>query len=335
VTSRRRSLLAVFRAVLMVLVLGGVAVALVTSWDDMAPYLSELSLRGMAAAAGLALLAPVFTMLGWRRMLTDLGSRLALAPAAGVFFVGQLGKYIPGSIWAVLAQAEMGARLGVPRRRVGVVGLLAIAFALLTGGAIGLPALPVLLGRSEAGGYAVVAVVVLLAALCYPPLLNWGIGTGLRLLRREPLEHDLAGRAILGTLVWFVLAWLVSGSAVLAIAMDVSGLEPSRGLVLTAVCGFALASAFGMVSVFFPAGFGIRDGVLTLILATSMPLAAAAAVAVVARFVTIVVDVLVAGGGWVWGRERRLIDDGLSQGALVLADDGATGDQPDESGRPR
>ena len=319
-TARRRSMLAVFRAVLMVLVLAGVTFALISSWDDVSPYLSELSLRGVSAAVALALLAPVFTMLGWRTMLTDLGSRLPVAPAAGVFFVGQLGKYVPGSIWAVLAQAEMGARLGVPRRRVGIVGLLALAFALLTGGAIGLPALPILLGRTEVGGYAVVAVVVLLAVLCYPPLLNWGIRLGLRILRRDPLEHDLAGRAIVTTLAWFTLAWVVSGSAVLAIALDISGSPLSGDLVLMAVCGFAMASAFGMVSVFFPAGLGIRDGVLALVLATSMPLAAAAAVAVVARFITIVVDVVAAGAGWTWGREHHLITDDLGEGALLTAD---------------
>ena len=319
-TARRRSLLAVFRAVLMALVLAAVTFALVSSWDDVSPYLSELGPQGVAAALALALLAPVFTMLGWRTMLTDLGSRLPVAPAAGVFFVGQLGKYVPGSIWAVLAQAEMGARLGVPRRRVGIVGLLAIVFALLTGGAIGLPALPVLLGRTEAGGYAVVAVVILLTALCYPPLLNWGIGTGLRVLRREPLEHDLGGRAIVSTLAWFTLAWVMSGSAVLAVAVDVSGASLSTDLLLLTVSGFALASAFGMVSVFFPAGLGVRDGVLALVLATSMPLAAAAAVAVVARFITIVVDVAVAGAGWTWGREHHLITDDLDEGALLTPD---------------
>ena len=319
-TARRRSMLAVFRIVLMVLVLGAVIVALVSSWDDVSPYLSELSLRGMAVTVALALLAPVFTMFGWRTMLTDLGSRLSVAPAAGVFFVGQLGKYVPGSIWAVLAQAEMGARLGVPRRRVGVVGLLAIAFALLTGGAIGLPALPILLGRTEVGGYAVVVVIALLALCCYPPLLNWGIRTGLRLLRRDPLEHDLAGRAIATTLAWFTLAWLVSGGAVLAAAMDISGLPASRDAVIISICGFALASAFGMVSVFFPAGFGVRDGVLTLILATTMPVAAAAAVAVVSRFVTIIVDVVVAGAGWTGGREHHLIAESLGEGALLTPD---------------
>ena len=308
------------RRVLLVVV--GLAVVLVLwrNWDEVAPHLGAISAQAWTAAAAAALLSPFLTMLGWRRVLADLGSPLSLGNAAGVFLVGQLGKYVPGSIWAVLAQAEMGARLGVPRRRVGIVGLLALAFALLTGGAVGLPALPILLGRTEVGGYAVVAVVVLLAVLCYPPLLNWGIRLGLRILRRDPLEHDLAGRAIVTTLAWFTLAWVVSGSAVLAIALDISGSPLSGDLVLMAVCGFAMASAFGMVSVFFPAGLGIRDGVLALVLATSMPLAAAAAVAVVARFITIVVDVVAAGAGWTWGREHHLITDDLGEGALLTAD---------------
>ena len=325
-TRSRRSMLAVFRLFLGLFVVVAVVVALVRSWDDVAPYLSELSVQGVVAALVLALLAPYFTMLGWRTMLADLGSPLPLAPAASVFFVGQLGKYVPGSIWAVLAQAEMGARLSVPRRRVGVTGLLAIAFALLTGGAIGLPALPVLLGRTEIGGYAVVAVVVILAVVCYPPLLNWGIARGLRLLRRQPLEHELAGRALVATLAWFTLAWSVSGLTILVLALDISGATLGGSLLLTCVCGFALASAFGMVSVFFPAGFGVRDGVLALILATSMPFAAAVAVAVVSRFLTIAVDVLVAGAGWMWGRGHDLLDDDLEALAVPVPD----GDEPEE-----
>ena len=309
--ARRRRRLLVFRLVLTLIVVAAVGLALWTSWDDVGPYLGALSPGRLLLAFLAALVTPVFTMLGWRRMLSDLGSPLRIAPAAGVFFVGQLGKYVPGSIWAVLAQAEMGSRLGVPRRRVGVVGLLAIALALLSGGVLGLPALPVLLGRTELGGYAVVAVVVILAVLCYPRLLNWGIGTGLRILRQAPLEHALSGRAIVATLTWFTISWGCSGLAVLLVASDVGGLEiTSRSLLLLAVCGFALSAAFGMISVIFPAGVGVRDGVLALILATVMPLAAAAAVAVVIRFLTILIDVLVAGAGWVWGREHELLDAG-------------------------
>ncbi len=58
-------------------------------------------------------------MLAWRRVLADLGSPLHLAPAGGVFFVGQLGKYLPGSVWSIVAQAEMGTTAAHPAPALG------------------------------------------------------------------------------------------------------------------------------------------------------------------------------------------------------------------------
>ena len=88
----------------------------------------------LAAAVGTWL-----TMIGWRTLLRDLGSDLHLAPASGVYFVGQLGKYLPGSLWSVLVQADIASHLKVPRRRTAVTGLLALGLALLTGLLVGLP----------------------------------------------------------------------------------------------------------------------------------------------------------------------------------------------------
>ena len=69
----------------------------------------------------------------WRALLADLGSPLPLRAAAKVFFVGQLGKYIPGSVWPVLAQMEMGRDLGVPRPRSAAAFFLTLPIQLATG----------------------------------------------------------------------------------------------------------------------------------------------------------------------------------------------------------
>ena len=100
-------------------------------------------------------------------LLADLGSPLHLAPASGVFLVGQLGKYLPGSVWSVVAQTEMAARLGVPRRRTGIVGLVTMALALLTGAAVGLPAIPLLLRRGGGDSVWFVAVAAALLVLAF------------------------------------------------------------------------------------------------------------------------------------------------------------------------
>ena len=63
---------------------------------------------------------------------TDGRPRLApaVAVAGKVLFVGQLGKYLPGSIWPMVAQMELGRDYGVPRRRSATVFVLLTALNL-------------------------------------------------------------------------------------------------------------------------------------------------------------------------------------------------------------
>ncbi len=45
-------------------------------------------------------------------LLNDLGSPLPPAGSLRVFFLGQLGKYVPGSVWPAVAQMELGRDYG-------------------------------------------------------------------------------------------------------------------------------------------------------------------------------------------------------------------------------
>ncbi len=307
--SPRRSPLAIARIVLAVVVLVAVVLALFQTWDDVSTSLTAVSPAALVACVLLGLGPPACTMLGWRAVLRDLGSPLPIPPAAGIFFVGQLGKFVPGSVWTVLAQAEMGARLRIPRRRSAVVGLVSVALSLLTGLAVGVPALPLLLRRDDARAVTVLVLIALpvLAAVLHPPVLNWLIARGLRLLRREPLERPLSRRAVATMSAWFLGAWAFAGASVAVLARDLAPSVSPAELVVTCGCGFALASAAGMLVVLLPAGVGVRDGLLVLLLGAVMPIGAATAVAVIIRFVTTFADVAYAAIGWLWARAHRLL----------------------------
>jgi uncharacterized membrane protein YbhN (UPF0104 family) len=145
-----------------------------------------------------------------------------------------------------------------------------------------------------------------LAVLCWPPVLDRIVGLGLRVLRQQPLEKALSGRAVLVAVVVFCVAWLCFGVHILVLAGAV-GAAPGRAMVVGSLTGFALSGALSMVTVILPAGLGAREGLLTLILASSMPGSAGAAVAIVSRFVVTVVDVLAAAGGWAYARRHHLV----------------------------
>lgn len=294
------------RRLLLAVVLTAVAVVLWTNWDQVEPHLRAISPRAWVLASATALLAPFLTLLGWRRVLADLGSPLTHGQAASVFLVGQLGKYVPGSVWSVVVQTEMAARFGVPRRRTGVAGLIALAMSLLTGALVGIPVVPAVAGAAEPVSLALAATAcIMLAIALYPPVLNRAIARVLRTLRRDPLEHDLSGRAVVAMAAWFILAWLAAGASAWAFARDIATeVESPAIFALVCVSGLALASCVGMLSVILPAGVGVREAVLVILLAGLLTVPAATAVVILVRFLTVAADVVWAAAGWLWGRSR-------------------------------
>jgi hypothetical protein len=204
----------------------------------------------------------------------------------------------------------MGSRLHIPRPRSAVVGLVSVGLAAICGLIVGLPALPLLFSRQESAtvGWTLVLVLPLLAVVLWPRLLNWGIGRGLRLLRREQLEHRLSGRAVLLSSLTFIAAWLCSGLHVLVLARaTASGELDTRRLILATVSGFALASSLAMFSFVLPAGLGVREGLLVLLLGTVISTGTATAVVVLSRFLTVMADLVFALLGWAWARSHHLI----------------------------
>lgn len=296
------------RAGVLALVLAGVLLALARNWHAVSRDLGRVATGPLVLAGLLALVGPVLTMLGWRVLLSDAGSHLAVPPAAGIFFVGQLGKYLPGSVWTVVAQTEMGAALHIPRRRSAVVGLVSIGLGILTGLLFGLPALPLLLSRGSASArWWLVLALPLLAVAVWPPLLNRVVALGLRVLRREPMEHDLSGRAVLTSVALLLGAWASFGIHTLVLASAVAGSVSVRGLAVGAGSGYALAASFGMLAIVAPAGVGVREALLVVLLSSSMPVSSATAVVLLSRLLVTAGDVVMALLGWLYARSHHLL----------------------------
>ena len=76
---------------------------------------------------------------------------------------------------------------------------------------------------------------------------------------------------------------------------------------MASLTGFALSGALSMVTVILPAGLGAREGLLTLILASAMPVVGGDRRRLVSRFVVTLVDVLAAAAGWAYARRHHLV----------------------------
>jgi len=278
-----------------------IVAALVTQWPEVRPQLGRASAPYLLGSFVAVVTALLFGMFGWRALVADLGSPLKLAPAARIFFVGQVGKYLPGSLWPVLAQMEMGRDEGVPRSRMAVSFLVTLVVSVLTGLVFGLPALLAGGGRNLALGIAAMAVGAPL--LLSPPLLNGLISLGLRVLRRAPLEHPLSGGGIRRAVLFYLLSWLAYGVHLWLLAVDL-GASPLRAFPVS-VGAYCVAATLGMLFVIAPAGAGVREMLLIVGLASVLSSGGATAVAVLSRLVVMLGDVAAAATGAAHHRQHR------------------------------
>jgi uncharacterized membrane protein YbhN (UPF0104 family) len=290
------------RVVFLVATLVGISVALYRLWPGVSAALASMGWRALALSTLLAFAYQFTGMLGWRTTLEQLGSPLSIASASHVYFVSQLGKYVPGSVWAGLAMLRLGQDVAVPRAQMAYSYLLALAFSLLTGLVLGGPAL---IANGDYLPLALAALCVLAVVLLWPRVLNALLDRGLRLARRGRLEQPFAGAGIARIVSLYVVAWFAGGLHlwVLTTAMGARAGESW----FPGLAAFTVASTLGILFVLAPAGAGVRDVLMVLILTPVVGAAAATAVAVVSRATLTALDLVgagVAGMAWRFARHR-------------------------------
>jgi glycosyltransferase 2 family protein len=246
-----------------------------------------------SVAALLALLVMQFaTLRTWQVLLAGLGTRLRTGDAGRILFIGQLGKYLPGSVWPILAQMELGTAYKVPRAQSASASILTMLLSLLTGLITAAVTLPF---ASHSTGYIAVFVAApVLIACLHPRILNPLLRLAFRLAKRDGLDKPLTGRLILHAIGWSFGAWIFNGLQIWILAVKL-GAPPGRTALL-ALGGYAFAWCVGFLVVFAPAGAGIREVLLIAALQPVLGVPQATAVALVSRVVTTASDVLVAGG---------------------------------------
>lgn len=299
-TSRGRWLV-VARIAFLVAAIGFGWLWLRDDWDDVVAAFASVGPASWARALIEVLLGLLITGFVWTLGLRRFGHDVPTGAALSVFFVGQLGKYIPGSVWSLGAQAQMATRYGVPPRTTVVAGLVFLGWNVVT--AVLVTAVGALRGYVDLPVSTWVLVLAAVAALvCLTlPVVNaagsWAAGEGRRLA--------LSWRDCILVAVALTVTWLLYGMALYAVSPGLSNSEyyyPREYGPGAATVAFTAAYAVGVLVVLAPAGLGAREAILTLLLTPFLGVAGAAAAALLTRVVHTVADFFMAGAAWVLGR---------------------------------
>jgi uncharacterized membrane protein YbhN (UPF0104 family) len=247
----------------------------------------ELVVSGLLVLAGLGA-----SVLVWRRSVCELGSTVRVAHASKIYLIGQLGKYLPGSVWVFFAQMELARKVGVPRTRSFTASVVAVCINLVTGLAVGTLVISSV-AHGEVWRYTAIALLfVVLVACLSPPVLTRIVDLAMGVARRPRLERPVSWKGMLGGSGWSLVSWLAYGMSLWVLAVG-AGAAEGKSLPLC-LAGVALAMTAGFIVVVAPSGIGVREAVVVAALAPVLSTSAALAVALVLRLLFTLGDLVAA-----------------------------------------
>lgn len=228
-------------------------------WDELHPAWGLLALSGFVVLVSYAVLIET-----WRRTVVAWGAQIAWTSAARIWFVSNLGKYVPGKVWQIGAMSLLAEQNGVPAVAavgsslvVNLVNLLAgMLVVLLTAAQLipGARVVPMLL-------------IVTVLALATPWLLPWIARLASAVLRKPIAEPKVPPSAMFVALVGCMIAWVLYGVAFQLLAAALFG--STSGTTASYIAVFTLSYLAGYVFLFAPGGIGAREDVLQRLIAAA------------------------------------------------------------------
>ncbi len=277
-----------------VLLVGLAVRSVVINWQNLRAESVPWQLSPVWLAASVLVVFASYAVLieAWRRVVLSMGERLAFLPAARIWFLASLGKYVPGKVWAIAGAAVLAQRAGVDPA-VAVAGAIVLQVLALASGAavVAITAREAFQAIGPEATPLAAAVILLsiggVAALTSQPLLD-------RIARRLPASwprlQAIAPAIVAAAFVANALAWTGYGVALLLLAR---GLLPGVSLSLPQAVGvFTCSYLVGFIALFAPGGLGPRESVFLLMLSGDIGLKAAAALAVASRLLLTGTEVL-------------------------------------------
>lgn len=260
-------------------------------------YQEPVAVRWLVVSAGLYLVGLTMACAFWGWLLGQLGPTPAVLPLARAYFVGQLGKYVPGKAFALVMRAAMARQAGVTP---GLAGMTAFYEVLTTMGSGVLVASGIYLVLAwqeptfDAGvswghawralvrlqppedGFSAGALLVLALLLCglilWPttPVLFNRLAKRLSTPFRDPARElprlrwaHLGMGLFLGAIGW---AFMGTGTACALHAVADAGLPWTAANVAQVTGILAIGYVAGFIILIAPGGLGVRELFLTWLL---------------------------------------------------------------------
>lgn len=269
----------------------------INDWGKVREQRIEWHLRWEFIIAALIVTWAMYGVLiwGWRAVLSGWRERLRIVDAARIWSISSLGKYIPGKLWSIAGMALMAQQRGVSATAATGSAVIMQLVSLATGAMLALALSGTALLDRLVGGFGAMAAIALasLALVMAVALTSPSVTRRISfLLGRPDAIRPVDPSALAAALFANLVAWAGYGIALqLLLLGTLSGVDLSWA---TATGAFAASYVLGYVILFLPAGLGVRELTLFMLLRDTIGDAPALAIAAASRVALTVNEVGVA-----------------------------------------
>ncbi len=194
----------------------------------------------------------------WRRVLIASGETLPFFVAARIWFVSNLGKYVPGKVWSIAAMTLMSREQSVSPLVAAGSSVLVQLLSIATGIAVVLVAgVQAVENRVLAAGVLVVVVALVAAA---PRLLPAAARVAASLTGKQIEMPHIAARTVWSAAARSMISWIAYGIAFQFFVRGILG--TSSGASASYVAVYAASYIIGFLALFAPGGAVVRESAL-------------------------------------------------------------------------
>ena len=266
--------------------------------SDLTGFSFKISPHWLIPALIATTVANLLLPLGWQNLVRAYGHEINKSSAIKLWCLAQTGRYLPTGLIAVASRISLALKFSIPKsvtaasiavETLFLIGWAAVVCAIFIPSTFLPLAFKCLLGLAALSGLLIL------------PLLMSGIGA--KLTKTNPLKGDASTRRHIyqaGTLFGASVLIRTLGIVALAFAfLDIQGSDIN--LLIGATYAGILAGMIGIT----PAGIGVREGVITTILATQLGIGDATAFAVLSRAWEFGAEMLFLGAASWWDHKKK------------------------------
>ncbi len=265
---------------------------ILNNWQQISQEPWQLDVGWLALSFVLAMAWYLVRPLGWTLLIGGFGHKVPYPEIYRVYRNSELSRYVPGGIWQFASRVYLTRRYNVKTTVCLAATMLDMVLAAL---AATIPAawlagsaIPSLSSWQKS---ALLALPLLACAVVYPPLLNAWLTPLAKILNLRYQRLEIRFLHMLRIWVMYVLTWILLAFAMSAFAQ---ALLPSfQSSQLGYIAGsYALAWLAALMTMISPAGMGVREGILGLLLSQIVTAGTAMTLAIAMRLWVLVMELL-------------------------------------------